>query len=382
MRVLHLANDYLNTPLYSLLADALEAGGVSNTVFVPVSKQRHARIQMRETETGRRIWIVPCFSTAQRLLYYPKQKHIIREAQACGDFSKIRCIHAHTLFSAGYAAMNLSAKYNVPYIVAVRNTDVNVFFRKFPHLRPEGVRILQNAALVVFLSGAYRRMVTGQYVPEQCRLAIQKKSVVIPNGISDLFLEQKGSVKQPDGHKIRLIYAGEINQNKNLEETLRAAKILTRAGYRISVTVVGNLTDKRCAGLLKDPLVRHFPACGQQELIRHYREADIFVMPSHTETFGLVYAEAMSQGLPVLYTKGQGFDGCFPDGTAGYAVSDRDAMDLAVKIRQVMGNYSRISANCINLADRFDWNRIGREYAHWYEKAAENRTKSMGETKR
>ena len=37
-----------------------------------------------------------------------------------------------------------------------------------------------------------------------------------------------------------------------------------------------------------------------------YRENDIYVMPSIIETFGLVYAEAMSQGLPVIYTRGQG----------------------------------------------------------------------------
>lgn len=40
-------------------------------------------------------------------------------------------------------------------------------------------------------------------------------------------------------------------------------------------------------------------------------------MPSHKETFGLVYAEAMSQGLPIIYTKNQGFDGQFPDGYVG-----------------------------------------------------------------
>ena len=373
MRILHLANDYLNTPLYSLLFDALEADGVQNTVFVPVPEEKHARIQMAETENGRQTRIVPCFSTVQRLLYYPKQKHIIREAENCADFTHTGCIHAHTLFSAGYAAMKLSRKYKIPYIVAVRNTDVNVFFRKFPYLRAEGVRILQEAALVVFLSGAYRRTVIRRYVPQRFWQEIKRKSVVIPNGISSLFLEQAGSVKQPGGRRIRLIYAGEINQNKNLAETLQAAGILTRAGYRISVTAVGNVTDKKCAGLLKNPLVRHYPACSQQELIRHYRQADIFVMPSHTETFGLVYAEAMSQGLPVLYTKGQGFDGCFPDGTVGYAVCDKDALDLALKIRRVMADYSRISANCLHYARRFDWNRIGREYARWYEKVSERK---------
>ena len=38
-----------------------------------------------------------------------------------------------------------------------------------------------------------------------------------------------------------------------------------------------------------------------------------FCLPSHAETFGLVYVEAMSQGLPIIY-EGQGFDKQFQDG--------------------------------------------------------------------
>ncbi|MBF1138813.1 MAG: glycosyltransferase, partial [[Eubacterium] sulci] len=37
------------------------------------------------------------------------------------------------------------------------------------------------------------------------------------------------------------------------------------------------------------------------ELIEEYRKADIFALLSKTESFGIVYAEAISQGLPILY---------------------------------------------------------------------------------
>src|SRR5690606_19135661 len=40
----------------------------------------------------------------------------------------------------------------------------------------------------------------------------------------------------------------------------------------------------------------------KEELIRIYRDCHLFVMPSRNETFGLVYVEAMLQGLPILYT--------------------------------------------------------------------------------
>ena len=82
-------------------------------------------------------------------------------------------------------------------------------------------------------------------------------------------------------------------------------------------------------------------------LLSQYRQNDIFILPSKKESFGLVYAEAMSQGLPVIYTKGQGFDGQYPEGEIGYHINPNDSMDIANKILLIVGNYNVISGNCI-----------------------------------
>ena len=47
----------------------------------------------------------------------------------------------------------------------------------------------------------------------------------------------------------------------------------------------------------------------KSELLGIYRSSSIFIMPSTGETFGLVYIEALSQSLPVIYTKGDGVYG-------------------------------------------------------------------------
>ena len=80
----------------------------------------------------------------------------------------------------------------------------------------------------------------------------------------------------------------------------------------------------------------------------------------------LHYAEAMSQGLPVIYTRGQGFDRQFPDGTVGYAVSDRDSAELAEKILLAMEHYTERSNRCTELAGIFDWDRIANEILKTY----------------
>lgn len=169
-----------------------------------------------------------------------------------------------------------------------------------------------------------------------------------------------------DISNIRIIYAGEINKRKNVNKTIEAVKLLQKKGYNVSFIVVGDAIGHYGKSVIANPVVNHYPRCNQMRLIQHYRNADIFVMPSHTETFGLVYAEAMSQGLPILYTKGQGFDGYFRDGVVGYAVSDKDAKEIASKILKVCKNYKQMSSAAIENVSRFDWNKIGRKYAGRY----------------
>ena len=91
-------------------------------------------------------------------------------------------------------------------------------------------------------------------------------------------------------------------------------------------------------------------------------------MPSWQETFGLVYAEAMSQGLPVIYSKGQGFDGQFPEGQVGFSVNSASAKSVAEGIIGVIENYSQIAPNCIPSAARFDWHDICQQYLEIYDR--------------
>jgi len=89
-------------------------------------------------------------------------------------------------------------------------------------------------------------------------------------------------------------------------------------------------------------------------------------MPSYNETFGLVYLEAMSQGLPIIHTKGQGIDGYFEDGTVGYSVNPKDIDDIVEKIKMIIHNYNKISKNCYNLVDNFSWDKITQTYCNIY----------------
>ena len=370
IEALQIANGYFGSRLYALMFSAMEKIGIRNKVYVPVRKGTHAPDGLAGN-----VIVSPNFTTLGRVLFYPKQAKMLRDIE---QILPVDCIHAHTVFSGGYSAYRLHQRFKIPYIVAVRNTDVNVFFKYMLHLRKTGVKIMREAEKVVFLSPAYRNAVLQKGIPAKYRQEIAEKSVVIPNGISQLFFDHRVASKTlVDPLRVRLIYVGEVSRNKNPEETIAACGFLREKGYAVSLAVVGAISDESYRVKISDcDFIEYHEKCPQEEVLQYLQDADVFVMPSHTETFGLVYAEAMSQGLPVLYTKGQGFDGHFPDGTVGYAVSDTDAADLANKVELVIRNYDQISANCVKMADRFCWDTIAETYRDIYEGIIKEETPS------
>ena len=64
--------------------------------------------------------------------------------------------------------------------------------------------------------------------------------------------------------------------------------------------------------------------------------ADLFVLPSWDEAFGLVYTEAMAQGTPVVACRGEGAADFVEDGVTGFLVPPRDPAALAQVIGRVL----------------------------------------------
>lgn len=106
----------------------------------------------------------------------------------------------------------------------------------------------------------------------------------------------------------------------------------------------------------------------REKILEIMDNCDIFVMPSHRETFGLVYIEAMSRGLPVVYTKGQGIDGFFEEGEIGYPVDPAETNAIVTAIENIIMNYSNISKNCIVNSKAFNWSSVSNEYIKLYNK--------------
>ena len=364
MRILHINCNYTGTTLHQLLIEKLDQLGHKNQVFVPMYDKTLSVINPNNN-----VLVCECFKKWDRLFFGYKQKKIIRAVESNLKVCDYDLIHAYTLFTDGNCARYLAKKYNKSYVVAVRNTDVNSFFKYRPHLRSLGIRIMRDAKAVFFLSESYRNEVFDKYVPKKYKEELLNKTVIIPNGIDDFWLNKtpQEAKKCTNYEMIELAYAGRIEKNKNIPTTQKAMAILRNKGLNTHLTVVGKIQDQaEYKKISADEFTTCLPAMCRDELIYVYRRAHIFVMPSYTESFGLVYAEAMSQGLPVIYSKGQGFDGQFDEGVAGYSVLSSSPDSVAEGIIKVLENYEEISKNAPINASVFNWYEISKKYDKIY----------------
>lgn len=364
MRIFHINCNYIGNALHQIMAENLEELGYDNQVYVPTYDKRISVIT-----PNKNVCVSECFNKWDRLVFDYKQNKIHKDIVSKFNIADYDCIHAYTLFTDGNCARKLSKKHGVPYVVAVRNTDVNTFFRWMPHLRQRGIQTLRDASAVFFLSEAYRKQVFDKYIPEKYQKEIMQKTYIIPNGIDDFWLNNKAEqfAEKPNNKILKLIYAGRIDKNKNIPTTQKAMEILRKYGYDVTLTVVGKVEDKaEFEEIIKDPFTAYIPNQKKEELLKIYREHDVFVMPSFTESFGLVYAEAMSQGLPVVYSAGQGFDGQFEDGMVGYSVNAHRPESVAEGIKKTVENYSSIRAEVAECAKKFKWSEIACEYDKIY----------------
>ncbi len=308
-----------------------------------------------------------CFRQRDRYIYFRKQQKIEEALTAAYKVAEYDGIHAHTLFNGGWAVRKIKEKTGVPYVVSVRNTDLNTFL-SIPLFKKIAVKIVNDAAAVQFLSAPYKDAFLKKCYANNPD-PVCKKSFVIPNGLESFWLENISAPKKlPNPKELRLLCVGKIDANKNAKSILKAMQILEKRGISAKLTIIGQVVDAKVQKELSEyKNTEILPYMTKEQLIDHYRNSDIYVMPSIRESFGRVYAEAMTQGLPVIFTRSQGFDGLFDDGVVGYAVKPLNCVEIADAIEKISNRYEEISRNCVEKCNLFDWTTIAKRLEDMYQ---------------
>lgn len=130
--------------------------------------------------------------------------------------------------------------------------------------------------------------------------------------------------------RLRFIYAGQASLRKGIPLLLDAWSAAALPDAELELVGVWLLAEGRQVALPKG--VSHRAACSAMELRSRFQEADVFVFPSYFEGFGLVLAEAMACGLPVIASMATaGPDLVTPDCGKVIPTGDLDALVAALR---------------------------------------------------
>lgn len=366
IKVLHIATGYEYSSLYKKLFSNLEKNNQNNTVFVP---QHISSIKVIDSqEANYQLIRKEIIKSSDRLFYHRRINKVFSEIEDSVILDDFSLIHAHSLFSDGGPAYLINQQYNIPYIVAIRDTDINKYFKYYKYLKPFALKILNNASQIVFLSSAYRKQLLEKF-PQSISSKLITKCSVIPNGIDPFWHANNDGGKLPVSKNARnLLFVGQIVKRKNVETVIKSAIELNK-NMPTNLEIVGE-GDLLKALKKKYKSEKNIKFVGKvnkiDELKRYYRENDILIVPSYTETFGLVYAESISNGTPVIYTRNQGFDKYFSDGIVGYPTEPTDVMEIISNVHRIYSNYEEISKEGALQSKQFDWDLISNKYINIY----------------
>jgi D-inositol-3-phosphate glycosyltransferase len=107
-------------------------------------------------------------------------------------------------------------------------------------------------------------------------------------------------------------------------------------------------------------LVRLEPPCPQRELADWYRAATVVMVPSYSESFGLVAVEAQACGTPVIAAAVGGLRTAVKHGVSGLLINDHDPASYARALRELISSparLERLSRGGVAHASRFGWSR-------------------------
>jgi glycosyltransferase involved in cell wall biosynthesis len=366
---LHITNDYSGSKVYTNLFKELDNLNINQIIYNPIQKKLPLGLNSFDLKSNEsHIIYSPILNLYSRLNYKAKIKRIVKDIECKDIIRNVSFIHAHTWYSDGGVAYELYKKYSTPYIVTIRNTDFNLFFKYLIHLRPYAIEILSNSTRIIFISSIYQKRFFKLSFMQNNINKIGEKVMCIPNGIDDFWVNNVRSRKVAYNNSIELLYVGSFTSNKNVIRLLKAVERLNYNNVRFNLKIIGSGGKEQSKVLKRIETKAYFSYLGEvrdkNELKKIFSNSDIFTMPSRSETFGLVYVEALSQGIPILNTINEGIDGAYEN--VGEAVVFNDIEDIAEKILKISNNYSSYNFDPRLIVKNHDWQVVAKKYINIY----------------
>jgi phosphatidylinositol alpha 1,6-mannosyltransferase len=197
--------------------------------------------------------------------------------------------------------------------------------------------------------------------PGLCRLLQQatgRYCALMPRGVDTTQFSPELRTRGPQDDAFVLGYCGRFSVEKNLALLVRVREQLIERGItHFRFLMVGH-------GKQESWLREHLPnaeftgVLRNRDLARAYADMDLFLFPSHTDTFGIVILEAMASGVPAIVTPDGGPSSIVNQGETGFVVQDEQFADAIASLILDRGRHARMRLAARAHAESASWDSV------------------------
>lgn len=226
--------------------------------------------------------------------------------------------------------------------------------------------------------------------------ANRRKITIIPPGVDTghfypIPMDEAREYIGADPNNKLVLFVGRIEPLKGLETLIRAIACHRTASLgQVTLAVIGGDPDassqemsaemvriqQLCDELSMGRMVVFLGKRAQDTLPYYYSAADVLVMPSHYESFGMVALEAMACGTPVIASQVGGLAFLVQDGETGYHVPDQDPEALCEKLLILLRDpqqRERMGVNAAEYAKDYAWAKVAAQIVEVYKNLVEGK---------
>lgn len=218
---------------------------------------------------------------------------------------KPQLLVGHKLTIEGIAIYRAALRLGIPYAITIQSHTDDKILRARHDLRPLFAQIYHAAKMVVCFTPVARDKIDAKLRRRD------GPTYIIPCATDlDAPLEPKAS-----GHGLISVFHLKNFRNKNLAGMVEGLKIANQSGVNLALELVGGGESQditACKTLTgEDPNICLLGPMDRDNVRNQMNRAQAFVMPSLSESFGLVFIEALFSGIPIIYPTRTAIDGYF-----------------------------------------------------------------------
>ena len=251
------------------------------------------------------------------------------------DKEDIDIIHGHYLFPAGAAAVEVGNELGIKTYVTAHGSDMFEVYKKQPLMRSTIKKVLKRADCVLAVSNALRHEIIATGVT-----GISQKTRLSWNSVDiKKFSQDKNITFKLENNlfdKPIVLFVGNIIKRKNVESLIEAKKI-ANSDYYLVIVGDGPLF-KKLKKKVEDENIRDIIFTGSRNDVENIiPSCDVLVLPSFSESFGLVLIEALACGKPVIGSNVGGITEIITD-DVGLLVNPNKVSSIAGAIDEVIND--------------------------------------------